>query len=213
MNIVREMKENGNRSSERVARFVVEDPGRLSQLLTEVVSESKRVKNAAAKSARIISERQPGILLPQFRFFSDLIHHDDTILRWIAIDVIGNLSAVDDKGYVDIKILRELFGLLSNESMITASHSIDALGKIAQVKARYRRRITEELRRVEVIERNKECRNILPGRVIDSYRRYSSLASKKERQTMLALATRQRNNRRSSTRKRAELFVGMFVNS
>jgi hypothetical protein len=176
-------------------------------------SQEKRVKNAAAKAVRRISEDHPQLLLPYIGYFRDLLDQEDSILKWIATDVIGNLSSLDIKGIADTATLGLLFDMLSDDSIVTASHSISALGKVAQNSDKHREEITQQLARVERISRNPECRNILLGKVIDAYSLYYLESSESSREKIISLAKRQLKNPRPATKRRADALVSQFKNS
>jgi hypothetical protein len=141
-------------------------------------------------------------------FFLQLINGEDTILKWIALDVIGNTSAVDTKNRINKKILQTLYDLLSDESMITAAHAVASLGNIAVHKPRHRKEITAHLLRVEKINRNPECRNILIGHTILALTEYIDQIQDKE--PVLAFARRALENPRPATSKKAEKFLKQF---
>ena len=201
-------QDQGNKAAEHIARQVIENKKLLTQLYDGVTGSNKRVKNAAAKTMQILSARKPNLLYPKFDFFLQLINSDDTILKWIAIGVIGNVSAVDTKNRINKKILHTLYNLLSDESMITASHAIAALGNIAVHKPRHRKEITANLLRVEKIKRNSECRNILIGHTILALTEYTDQV--RDKKAVLAFAQRALKNSRHATKKKAEKFLQRF---
>jgi hypothetical protein len=208
MNITATFEKHGNRCAERVARYVGKHPGHLDELLSDMISPTKRVKNAAAKTVRILSESDPELLAPHTERFEELMGGDDTIVKWIAVDVIGNLAAVDPDLRIRSGTLRSLYTMLGDDSMVTASHAIDSLGKIAEGHPRLRRRITGELARVEDVRRSADCRNILLGRVLQSYGRYWAEAGKTQQAEIASFVERQRKNRFPATRKKAERLLG-----
>jgi len=208
INIQKVFQEKGNQAAEQVARQIIENKKLLTPIYDGVTGSNKRIKNAAAKTLQILSARKPNLLYPKFDFFLQLINGDDTILKWIALDVIGNVSAVDTKNRINKKILQKLFDLLSDESMITASHSIAALGNIAVHKPRHRMEITAHLLRVEKIKRNPECCNILIGHTILALTEYIDQCPDKK--PVLAFARRALKNSRFATRKKTEKFLKQF---
>lgn len=64
MNIRAELEEKGNKGAEELAEFVKRSPNNLPELVDEMFSHDKRVKNGAAKALRLISEENPEFLLP-----------------------------------------------------------------------------------------------------------------------------------------------------
>lgn len=193
--------------AEDLAAKVMADPRLLPQTLGAISSARARTRLKSAKILRIISEKNPKMLCPRVGFFVDLLDSENNILKWIAIDVLANLTPVDSKNRFD-EIFRKYYGYLGDESMITAAHVIDSSGKIALAKPRLRSRITTELLRVETIPRGQECKNILLGKVILAFSQYVDQVRKKEK--MISSARRQLNNSRNATRRKAEKFLRRF---
>ena len=202
-------QDKGNQAAEQIARQVIEDRKLLAQLYDGVTGPNKRIKNAAAKTLQILSARNPKLLYAKLDFFLQLIDGDDTILKWIALDVIGNVAAVDTKNRIHKTVLLTLYDLLSDESMITAAHAIAALGLIAVHKPRHRKEITAHLLCVENIRRNPECRNILIGQTILALTKYFDQIP--DTKAVLDFAQRALINSRPATRKKAEKFLKPFA--
>lgn len=191
--------------AEDLADKVSRNPDLLPEILDGVSSAEARVRFNSAKILRIISEKQPKILYSKIEFFVDLLDSENNILKWIAIDIIGNLASVDSENKFD-RIFRRFYDLLSDESMITAGHVIDNSGKIAVAKPYLQDRITEKLLKVEKIEyKTSECRNILLGKVISSFDKYIDQFDNKKK--MISLVRRQLKNSRKATRAKAEKFL------
>ena len=202
--ILDELGKKGIRA-EDLADKVSRNPDLLPEILDGVSSAEARVRFNSAKILRIISEKQPKILYSKIGFFIDLLDSENNILKWIAIDIIGNLASVDSENKFD-SVFRKFFDLLSEESMITAGHVIDNSGKIAIAKPYLQDRITEELLKVEKIEyKTSECRNILLGKVISSFDQYIDQFDDKKK--MISLVRRQLKNSRKATRAKAEKFL------
>ncbi len=190
--------------SEEIAEKVIEDPDLLLEIFQGLSPENKRIKNRSAKILRIVSGKNPEIVYPKISVFIDLIDGKDTILKWIAIDVIGNLAPVDTENQFT-KIFKKFYTFLSDESMITAGHVIDNSGKIARAKPELSKKITTELLKVEKIPRNNECKNILLGKVILAFDLYFDQIEDKEK--IHSFVQRQLENPRNATRLKAEKFL------
>ena len=196
--------------AEDVARNVIKNPRLLPELFNGISSENTRTRFKSAKILRIISEEDPEMLYSKVDFFIDLLKRENKILRWIAIDVIGNLSSVDTENKFD-KIFNKFYSLLADESTITAGHVIESSGKIARAKPQLQNKITMELLRVEKTEyKTSECRNILLGKVILSFSQYIDQINNTEE--MVSLAKRQLANPRRATRVKAEKFLRTHEN-
>lgn len=200
-----EKKEN---KAENLAEKVMKNPHLLPETLSGLSSTKGRTRLKSAKILRIISEKNPKMLYRRMDFFTKLLDSENNILKWIAIDVLANLTPVDSRNKFE-KIFRKYYDYLTDESMITAAHVIDNSGKIAQSKPHLQRRITTELLKVESIPRGQECKNILLGRVILAFSKYIHRVRNKEK--MISLARRQLNNRRNATRRKAQNFLKRFA--
>jgi hypothetical protein len=90
---------------------------------------------------------------------------------------------------------------MSDDSMVTTANTISALGRVALNKPGLRKKITEELLRVNSLPHSAECRNIMIGKALDSFRNYiDEIKYKKE---IIQFAEKHLKNRRDSTRKKA----------
>jgi hypothetical protein len=197
--------------AEDLAGRVLGNPDLLPEIFKGISSSDPRIKFKSAKILRIVSERDPKILYSRINLFINSLDSKDNIIKWIAIDVIGNLSSVDSENKFD-KIFNKFYGLLADESMITAGHVIDSSGKIARAKPYLQKKITKELMRVEKTQyKTSECRNILLGKVILSFSQYIDQVDYKEE--MISLAKRQLVNSRRATRAKAEKFLRAHGNS
>lgn len=193
--------------AEYITKDVLKNPSLLPDLLTGVSSENARIKFKSAKTLRIISEENPKMLYSKMDFFTNLLDSKNKILRWIAIDVIGNLASVDSENKFH-RIFEKYYSLLSDESMITIGHVIDNSGKITRAKQHLTQKITSKLLNLETILKpylTKECRNILLGKVILALGEYFDQIQNKDE--VISFVKTQLNNNRNATKKKAESFL------
>ena len=194
-------------NAEYIAKDVLKNPSLLPDLLTGVSSENSRIKFKSAKTLRIISDENPKMLYSKMDFFTNLLDSKNKILRWIAIDVIGNLASVDSENKF-YRIFEKYYSLLSDESMITIGHVIDNSGKIARAKQHLTQKITSKLLNLETILKpylTKECRNILLGKAILALGEYFDQIQNKDE--VISFVKTQLNNNRNATKKKAESFL------
>lgn len=136
--------------AEDLAEKVLRNPDLLPEIFNGISSANPRIKFKSAKILRVINEKNPKMLYSKMDFLINLLDSENNILKWIAIDVIGNLTSVDSKNKFD-KIFKKFHDLLSDESMITAGHIIYNSGKIARAKPHLQNKITKGLLEVEKI--------------------------------------------------------------
>ncbi len=169
--------------------------------LNDFFSKTPMIKYASTKKAIAISKEDPSELYPDFDFFVELLNSENQIIKWTAIQVIGNLSKVDKKKKVD-KLLPKLISFLNCGKMITANNTILALSEIALNKPEYQEMIVKEFIKVEQYSYNtSECRNVALGKVILALGKFKDKI--KDRKDILEFLERQTNNTRDSVKKRA----------
>jgi len=173
--------------------------------LDDLSSKDPGVKFGCAKKLLSIARNNPSSLYLDIDFFIKILDSGNHILKWTAIDIIGNLSRVDKDNKVD-KLIRKMYGYLNSGELITVNHAISALSDIALAKPEYQDDIISELLKVEHYSYpTDECRNIAIGKVILAFGNYSDkLVNNKE---VIAFVSRQTKNRRSATAKKAEQLL------
>jgi hypothetical protein len=196
--------ENKKNKPEDYVDLVISNPDQIPHILTGMSSENACVKFGCSKMLRIISEKEPEVLYHEIDFFIKQLDNENNILKWIAIDVIGNLTKVDTEKRFD-ELFEKYYSLLSDEVMITAGHVIDNSGKIAISKPYLTTKITKNLLSIENIAREQECQNILLGKTILAFKSYFKQIENKNE--IISFVERQINNSRSATRKKAEEFL------
>ncbi len=195
-------------NAEDIAKNVIENPGLLPEIFNGISSENSRIKFKSAKILRVISEKNPEILYPKMDFFINLLDSENKILKWNAMDVIGNLTSIDSKNKFD-KIFKKYYSFLSADSMITVAHVVDNSGKIAKARPQLTQKITSELLKIEKIPTKppltQECKNILLGKAILAFDIYFDQIENKD--NVISFIKRQKNNTRNATKIKAEKFL------
>lgn len=173
--------------------------------LADLSSHDPKTKYGSARSLLAIAKDSPSELYPHIEQFVELLYSENRILKWTAIDIIGLLSKVDEKGKIDI-LMGKMFGLLNTGNMITANHAIAALADIAVAKPEYQNRITAELLKVEHYDYDTdECRNIALGKVILALGAFSGQIE--DKRAVGEFVERQTKNTRNATKKKAEQLL------
>jgi phosphohistidine phosphatase SixA len=203
--IDRLLLQHGNKVAEELANRAISDRNLVNPLVDAVSSTKKRVKNAAAKILNCLSKSCPEAIYSKLPTFVNLMAVSDTILRWNAIVIVGNVSAVDTADRLDDDVVDVLIDLLADESMITAGHAILALGKLARNKPKFHGRVLTALLAVDCVSREPECVAILSGKVIDAFQEMDDVIL--ENGPVVEFAQRQIKSQRRATRKRAERLL------
>ena len=180
----------------------------IPDVLADLDSEDKRIKNAAIKILAAVSESDPHALYQDLDRFLGYLDSPSNIFRWNATDIVCRLAAVDEKKAIGARVLKKLCAFIDDESMVTAAHAVDNLWRVARSKPRLRKRITDELLRVPDVPREEKCRAILAGKALESLGKYADQAA--DRSAMVTFAKRMIKKYPDSTRKKAERFLKKF---
>jgi len=192
---------------EHIAEKVIENPDLLEELFVGISSTSSRIKFGSAKTLRILSKKNPQRLYPQIDFFVSLLDSKNTILKWNAIDVIANLSAVDTQNKFN-RLFEKFYSCLYEGNLITAAHVVDSSGKIALSKPELQSKITEKLLKMEEVPLpTSECRNIVIGKAINAFGFYYDKLEDRDRDRVVSFVKRQLNNPRNATKTKAMRFL------
>ena len=136
--------------------------------IDKLFSKDPKVKYGFAKGLLKTGAENPLALYHNYEDWDKLMHGDNKILRWTAIDIIGYLSAVDNGNNTEERI-DDLLHFLHGGHLVTCNHAIFALGLIAKHKKDLREKIIKELIAVEKDEfNNQDCRAIAMGKVLES---------------------------------------------
>jgi hypothetical protein len=194
---------------ESMARKIAKNGRLLSEVIEGTTSEKPQIKYKSGKILMILSQDSPEILYPKWDHFVDLLSSENTFMKSIGIRILSNLTRIDAKNKFD-KIFNKFYGLLNDESMITAASVVDQSAMIARAKPKLQNRITNKLLGIDKTHHGSECRNIIKGKAILSFGEYFEEAKNKKR--IIEFVTKELKNRRSATRKKAERFLKRWHN-
>jgi hypothetical protein len=180
-------------------------PEQIDALFAGLGSKTAPVRYGSAKALRTVSEQAPDMLYPRWDFFVRLLDNDNAFLRWGATQILGNLAAVDREDKIE-PVFDRFFAPIVGQEMVGAANAIVAGASIALAKPHLADRIVKKILRVERASyRTPECRNVAIGHAIKSFDRL--FGHIKSRRPVLAFVTRQLDNPRPATRKKAERFL------
>jgi hypothetical protein len=180
-------------------------PEQIEGLFEALGSKTPRVKYGSAKVLRTVSEQAPDLLYPRWDSLVRLLENDNAFLRWGSTQILGNLAVVDREDRLEL-VFDRFFAPISGQEMVGAANTIAAAANIALAKPHWADRIVKEILKVERASyRKPECRNVAIGHAIKSFDKL--LGHVKNRRPALAFVTRQLDNPRPATRKKAERFL------
>lgn len=199
--------EIGRKESDKdeIVDRVIGKPELIPEIIEGLNDKTARIKYGCAKILRLLSEKRPELLYPEFDFFVELLDSPNNFLKWDAIHVLGNLASVDTENRFE-DVYGRYFAPIPGTVLITAANVIGGAAKIALAKPQMTGRITGEILKVErATYQTEECRNVALGQAIDSFDSFFNQIEDKA--PVIALVERQLQNTRNSTRKKAEKFL------
>jgi hypothetical protein len=180
-------------------------PEQIDALLEGLDSKTASVRYGSAKALRMVSEQAPDWLYPRWDFLVRLLDNRNAFLRWGSTRILGNLAAVDREDKFE-PLFDRFFAPILGQEMIGAANAIVAGASAALAKPHLADRIVKEILKVERASyRTPECRNVAIGHAITSFDKF--FGHVKSRRPVLAFVTRQLDNPRPATRKKAGKFL------
>ena len=179
--------------------------GRVPELLAELACVVPRRRLGAAKALRYLSEGEPHLVYPHFGLFAGMLHDQNSILRWNATLILGNLASVDGERRLD-GMLDEYLAPIAGPHLIDAGNTIHGATAIGAAKPYLADRIVARILEVErALFDTPECRNVAIGQAIDAVGcLYPLIANQR---AAYQFVSRQCHNSRPAVRKRAERFL------
>ena len=194
--------------ADELIKYVKDDFSLIPMIIEGVSSTNPRIKFGCAKILSKISEEHPEKLYKEIDFFIDLLDIENNIIKWNAMDVIGNLARVDTKKKFD-DVFTKYSRFINADTMVTVAHVVDNSGKIALAKPYLINQITNEILKLEKISTKprltQECKNILFGKAIIAFDQYFDQIEKPKE--VVSFIKRQLKNTRAATKIKAEKFM------
>lgn len=191
-----------------LARQVDGDPKLLLAAMDALGSVIPRIRFAASKLLRLVSEESPEALYPHFDFFVRLLHDKNSILRWNAMLTVGNLAAADHLKKLD-PILGNYLAPISGKSLIDAANTIRGAATIAHAKPYLADEIANAILAVEEARYvTRECRNVAIGHAIKALDEF--FPSLHDQYRILSFVRRHAKNSRRATSNKARKFLAKW---
>jgi len=189
---------------EKATQLALANGKALKVLLDGVLSKDDTYRYNCFKVLLQISEDHPLILYPEWDYFVGLLGSSNSYHRSIALQIIANLTKVDDKARFD-GIFDQYFGLLDDEKVVTARHLAQSAGRIVRAKPHLQARITERLLEIDGTHHTQERKDLIKADIIQSFEEFfQDSGDKKE---ILAFVEKQLRCSSPKTRKAAKAFL------
>ena len=203
-NLLEQIAQKGS-DKEAIAEKIADDPTQVEECIGGLNSRKASIRYGCGKVLRIISKQHPEALYSHIDTFIKLLDSDNNIMKWEGIHVIGNLARIDKGKKIDA-ILTRYLKPIEGPVMITSANVIGGAAEIAAAKPYLAERIAKAMLKVEHAEyATAECRNVALGHALDAFELFFDKI--KNKQPVIDLVTKQMDNTRSGTRKKAEKLL------
>jgi hypothetical protein len=153
------------------------DPSIVAAIKAELECEDKKVRNVAVKTLSHLAGYRPEWLMGELDFFLGLLENEENTWKWAAMDVVGHLAELDGGKKIGEVVIEMFIASLKDSSMVTATHGVDNVVRVALTRTDFHSQALAELFQVESIPRRADCREVLLGKVADGLGRLLSLLS------------------------------------
>jgi len=162
-------------------KFAIEASGSekiLDDLLVLIHEKKEKIRFNSFETLRVVSETNPDKLYPKWQDLEDLLVHKNNYLKFIGINLLANLVAVDNKGLFE-EAFDNYFGILKEDVTIAPAYVVRNSWKIVQAKPHLEPHITDLLLRLDEIHPGKQIA-MIKGEAIETFDRYFETSGNKK---------------------------------
>ena len=176
---------------------------KLSKALKGILSKKDEIRSNSFKVLMHLSEEQPKVLYPKWDYLANLLDSDNHYQRYISINILANLAAVDTKNKFD-KIFDKYFSNIDGDRTMVAGQAALNSGKIAKTKPNLQTKITNRLLNIEKTHKGKQI-ELIKAYTIEAFSEYFEESSDKNK--ILDFVKTQLESESPKTRKLAKEFL------
>jgi hypothetical protein len=176
---------------------------KLSKALKGILSKKDEIRSNSYKVLIHLSEEQPKVLYPKWDYLANLLDSDNHFQRYISINILANLAAVDTKNKFD-KIFDKYFSNIDGDRTMVAGQAALNSGKIAKTKPNLQTKITNRLLNIEKTHKGKQI-ELIKAYTIEAFNEYFEESSDKNK--ILDFVEAQLESKSPKTRKLANEFL------
>ena len=204
LDTIRKLSDRKGRYVDELTQAAINNSKILKTILEGILSTNDVYRYNCFKVLSSIGLQRPERLYPEWRRFELLLQSKNAFHRGIAVNIIAQLTKVDNKRRFE-KIFDEYFDLLNDASLMVARYVALSAGEIARAKLKSANQITAKLLKVGELHFDKGRRDLIAGDVLQSIEKYfDALTDEKE---IIAFAKRLRRSKSPRGKKAAEKFL------
>lgn len=188
---------------EKFALEAKEDDDIIDELMKLIFEKKEQIRFNSYETLRVISETNPDKLYSKWQELENLLVHKNNYLKFIGINLLGNLVAVDTKGLFE-KCFERYFGILKEDVTIAPAYVVRNSRKIVKAKPHLEPRITGMLLQLDEIHPGKQIA-MIKGEAIETFDHYFEIS--KNQAGILKFVKAQVDNPSPKARKLAKGFL------
>lgn len=191
---------------EKLAQKALNDKKLLQELLNGAVAKDNTTRSNSFNVLRIISEKKPEFLYPEWNYFQKMLTGENSYHQYIAIYILADLTKVDKENKFE-DIFEDYYGILAGDKVMTASHVIVNSSKIVHNKPELQSKILDRLLNIDNIHQGRH-NELVKSYVIEALRKMYPEIKDKEKVTEFIKEQLKSSN--SSTKDLAACFLDKY---
>jgi len=194
---------NSEYDVENIVKKAIKDDKLLSELLQGILSKKDEIRSKNFEILLQISKTYPKILYLKWDFLADLLTSGNHFHRYIAINLLANLTSVDSNNKFEEIFDIYFSNIESNRTMVAGQTALNS-GKIAKEIPNFQPKITHILLNIDKIYQGKHT-ELLKGYAIDAFNEY--FKETEDKKEILNFVKAQLNSNSPKTKKIAKEFL------
>ena len=178
----------------------------LNELLLNLTCKNDVIRSNSFDILQMISETNPKKLYSYWHQLVPLLLSKNRYHQYIGIYLIANLTVVDDLDKFN-DVFDEFFGIIKQNSTMSAAHCIKKSSLIVKSKPILEKKITSILLNIENLHKGKQI-ELVKSSVIEAFNGYFDISSNKKE--IINFVKNQCLSESPSTRKNAKEFLKKY---
>jgi hypothetical protein len=190
-----------------IAQHALVDERYRNHLLENLLVKKENIRYNSFRALKRISEDQPELLYPQWDFFENHMHSQNSYHKMSAVLILADLCRIDMTGKFE-KIFDEFYDLLDDKSMVVSAYVSNVSRKIVGYKPELEQKITRRLLAIDRTRHRDDRKELIKAWIIESFELY--FARSFLQKEILSFVKKQTGSGSNKTRKAAKKFLDRY---
>ena len=185
---------------------LINNPDLIPEYLEGLHSKNETYRYNCFKVLNSVSEKKPDLIYPHWDFFIKHLGSPNNYHKMSAVQIIGNLTAVDSENRFE-NIFEDFYSNLKSQKTIVPIYVVKSSGKIVMSKPHLEGKITDMLLNIEEIHPGKQI-ELVKSAVIESFSDFFEKSNRKNE--IIDFVKRQIDSDSPKTRSVAKEFMSKW---